>query len=77
MMVLLVWLHMLAAVNWIGGTIFLSAVLVPVLRREPFASQKALLFRTVARRFRMVVWGAITILLLTGFPLLHQRGFRS
>ena len=74
MMVLLVWLHMLAAVSWIGGTIFLSAVLVPVLRREPFASQKALLFRTVARRFRMVVWGAITILLLTGFPLLHQRG---
>lgn len=74
MMVLLVWLHMLAAVSWIGGTIFLSAVLVPVLRREPFASQKALLFRTVARRFRVVVWGAITILLLTGFPLLHQRG---
>ena len=74
MMVLLVWLHMLAAVSWIGGTIFLSVVLVPVLRREPFASQKALLFRTVARRFRVVVWGAITILLLTGFPLLHQRG---
>ena len=73
-MVLLVWLHMLAAVSWIGGTIFLSVVLVPVLRREPFASQKALFFRTVARRFRVVVWGAITILLLTGFPLLHQRG---
>ena len=73
-MVLLVWLHVLAAVSWIGGSIFLSVVLVPVLRREPFASQRALLFRTVARRFRVVVWGAITILLLTGPPLLHQRG---
>jgi uncharacterized membrane protein len=73
-MVLLVWLHMLAAVSWIGGTIFLSVVLVPVLKREPFASQKALLFRTVARRFRAVVWGAIAVLLLTGPPLLHQRG---
>ena len=74
MMVLLVWLHVLAAVSWIGGTIFLSVVLMPVLKREPFASQRSLLFQTVARRFRIVVWGAITILLLTGFPLLHQRG---
>ena len=74
MMVFLVWLHVLASVSWIGGTIFLSIVLMPVLKREPFASQRSLLFRTVARRFRVVVWGAITILLLTGFPLLHQRG---
>ena len=74
MMVLLVWLHMLAAISWIGGTIFLAVVLAPVLRREPFASQKALLFRTTALRFRVVVWGAIVVLLLTGPPLLHQRG---
>ncbi len=73
-MVLLVWLHVLAAVSWIGGTIFLSVVLAPVLKREPFASQRSLLFRTVARRFRVVVWGAIAVLMLTGPPLLHQRG---
>lgn len=74
MMVLLVWLHLLAAISWIGGTIFLSVVLVPVLKREPFASQKALLFRTIGRRFRAVVWGAIAVLLFTGPLLLHQRG---
>jgi uncharacterized membrane protein len=74
MMVLLVWLHLLAAISWIGGMIFLSVVLVPVLRREPFASKKALLFRTTALRFRVVVWGAIATLLLTGPLLLHQRG---
>ena len=73
-MVLLVWLHVLAAVSWIGGMLFLSVVLVPVLKREPFASQKALLFRTIARRFRAVVWGAIAVLLFTGPLLLHQRG---
>lgn len=73
-MVVLVWFHVFAAVSWIGGSIFLSVVLVPVLRREQFASQKALLFRTIAMRFRMVVWGSITTLLLTGPPLLHQRG---
>jgi len=74
MMVLLVWLHVLAAVSWIGGTIFLSVVLVPVVRREPFASQRAMLIRTTALRFRVVVWGAIATLLLTGPLLLHQRG---
>lgn len=74
MTVLLVWLHLLAAVSWISGTIFLSVVLAPVLKREPFASQKALLFRTIARRFRAVVWGAIAVLLFTGPLLLHQRG---
>ena len=74
MMVFLVWLHVLAAVSWIGGTIFLSVVLVPVLRREPFASQRAVLIRTTALRFRGVVWGSIATLLITGPMLLHQRG---
>jgi uncharacterized membrane protein len=74
MTVLLVWLHLLAAISWIGGTIFLSVVLVPVLKREPFVSQKALLFRTIARRFRAVVWGAIAVLLFTGPLLLYQKG---
>ena len=74
MMVLLVWLHLLAAIAWIGGMLFLSVVLVPVLRCEPFASQKAVLFRAIAGRFRAVVWGAIAVLLFTGPLLLHQRG---
>ncbi|MCX5722439.1 MAG: hypothetical protein NT179_10500 [Nitrospirae bacterium] len=71
---LLIWLHLLAAISWIGGTIFLSLVLMPVFKREPFTAQRPLLFRAVARRFRIVVWGAITVLLLTGPLLLHQRG---
>ncbi|MEP6934949.1 MAG: hypothetical protein ABI988_13585 [Nitrospirota bacterium] len=73
MMVLLVWLHLLAAFSWIGGMIFLSVVLVPVLKREPFASQKAVHFQTIAWRSRAVVWGAIAVLLFTGLLLLHQR----
>ena len=44
MTVLLVWFHMIAAVSWIGGTIFLSVVLMPVLKRELFVSQSAMLF---------------------------------
>ena len=70
----LIWLHLVAAICWTGGTIFLSLVLVPVLKREPFAAQRPLLFRAVARRFRIVVWGAIAVLLLSGPLLLHRRG---
>jgi putative copper export protein len=54
--------------------VFLSFVLVPILKREPFASQKSALFLTTARRFRMVVWTAIAVLLFTGPLLLHLRG---
>ncbi|HKQ33660.1 MAG TPA: hypothetical protein VJT11_00005 [Nitrospiraceae bacterium] len=71
---LLIWFHLVAAVSWIGGTIFLSLVLVPVLRREPFASQKSVLFLATAHRFRMMVWTAIVVLLFTGPLLLHLRG---
>lgn len=54
--------------------VFLSVVLVPILKREPFASQKTLLFLAMARRFRVVVWGVIAVLMFTGPLLLHQRG---
>lgn len=74
MMVLLVWLHLLAVIAWIGGMLFLSVVLMPVLKREPFVSQRAVLFRTIAWRFRAVVWGAIAVLLFTGTRLLRERG---
>lgn len=65
----LVWLHLLAAVAWIGGMVFLSLVLVPILKHEPFASQRGALIRAAGLRFRFVVWVAISVLLMTG-PLL-------
>jgi len=67
------------APSYCGGQLdrrdgFLSVVLVPILKREPFASQKTRLFLAMARRFRVVVWGVIAVLLITGPMLLHQRG---
>lgn len=68
-MIALVWVHLLSAVAWIGGMVFLSFVLVPVLRRDGLFAQHAALFRTIAYRFRSLVWGAMGILVVTG-PLL-------
>lgn len=72
-MLLLVWVHLLAAVLWIGGLLFLSLTLVPVLKQAPYSTPCRPLFKAVALRFRAVVWGAILVLLITGSLLLGQR----
>lgn len=70
----LVWIHVLAAMAWIGGMIFLSLVLVPEFRRAGLAGERMLLFRDIARRFRVVVWLAIAVLIGSGVILLDLRG---
>lgn len=70
----LVFLHLLAAVTWIGGMIFLSLVLAPLVRGRKAAPEFMALFRSSALRFRPIVWVAIAVLLATGPMLLSLRG---
>jgi copper resistance protein D len=65
MSLLLRWLHVLAAITWIGGMLFVALVLVPVTRREDPAL-RARLFHAVGVRFRTVGWIAVGLLLATG-----------
>lgn len=74
-MILVVWLHLVAAMVWIGGMVFLSLVLAPALKQEPFAVQRGDLIRTVGLRFRAVVWSSIGVLLTTGPALMAARGW--
>lgn len=74
MMLLLIWVHVLAAVTWVGGMVFLSLVLMPVLKQEPMAAQRGVLFRTIGARFRLIVWISVAVLAVTGPLLLSQRG---
>jgi len=71
----LVWIHLIAAVGWIGGTIFLSLVLAPSYRAMASKPDAGALFRTSAKRFRLVVWGAVAVLLLTGAMLVLSHGW--
>ena len=48
MTIFLTWLHIIAAVSWIGGMGFLSIVLVPVLKREGLLGWQTALFRAIA-----------------------------
>lgn len=71
---LLIWVHLLSAVAWIGGMLFLSLILAPLVRSRTATPEFAALFRCAARRFRFVVWIALTVLVSTGPILLPQRG---
>lgn len=63
-----VWLHIVAAMAWVGGMIFLVSSVIPLKKPEITVA--------VARRFRVVGWIALGTLLVTGiFNVLH-RGYR-
>ena len=68
-MVVMRWLHVLAATAWIGGSIFFFAVLRPALRAS---SDGSLLNRLAGQEFRQLVDVAIWVLLVSGRH--HIRG---
>ena len=67
-------LHVLAAMLWLGGMLFLAAVGAPVLRKVEPAALRAQLFGTLGRQFRVVGWAAIVTLIITGFGNLYFKG---
>lgn len=56
------YLHVLGATVWVGGLIVLGA-LVPAVRK---ASDDREVLRAMARRFGVVSWGALALLVATG-----------
>lgn len=68
-------LHVLAAVTWLGGMLFVALVLVPVVRRLPDPALRARLFHAVGVRFRAVGWIALGLLVLTGLGNLWERPY--
>jgi putative copper export protein len=66
---LVLWVHLVGAVVWIGGLAYQTHVLLPTARRgdpRPFAE--------AARRARPVTWTAIALVVLSGFYNVTQLG---
>ena len=63
-------LHLLAAVLWVGGMFFAWMILRPVAATLLEPPARLSLWLGVFRRFFPWVWGAIIILLATGFWML-------
>lgn len=64
--------HVLCAVLWVGGMFFAYVVLRPSLSvLEPI--QRIALHTQVFRRFFVVVWHAMPLILITGFAVLFGQ----
>ncbi len=58
-------MHLLATVTWIGGMIYVNLVLMPSLTAiDP--PQRGRLLGAAARRFAILAWGSVVVLLVTG-----------
>jgi len=66
-------IHLLCAIIWVGGMLFLGLVVVPATRGMPPADRGALL-STLGRRFRYVGWVVVLILIVTGIMNAHYHG---
>ncbi|HEU4367770.1 MAG TPA: CopD family protein [Methylomirabilota bacterium] len=63
------YLHVVAAVVWVGGLAYQTHVLLPAARRGAVAA-----FADAARRARPVTWTAVAVVVLTGFYNVTQLG---
>jgi uncharacterized membrane protein len=69
----LVAIHVLAATVWVGGTIALVFVAVPIVRSFE-GPQRAALLAELGRRWRPLGWGALAVLVATGSALAGVHG---
>jgi uncharacterized membrane protein len=65
-LIISVWVHVIAAMIWIGGMAFLTLVLMPVIRKTDIPTVRGEFLQLIARRFRLVAWGSIVLLIGTG-----------
>jgi putative copper export protein len=63
-----VWLHVVAAMAWVGGMIFLVSAVIPLKKPD--------LTIAAAKRFRVVGWIALATLVVTGVANVLHRGYR-
>jgi len=60
------WIHVIAAVTWVGGNLILAMVIVPHFRQNLPPVQRIKLLTQIGKRFEPVVWVCIVVLFFTG-----------
>ncbi len=68
------WTHLVSAIVWIGGQLFILIVLLPIMRSALPRNERTLLFAEVGRRYAIVSWIALTLLVITGILNGQRRG---
>jgi len=70
-----VWLHILAAMTWMGGMVIFVAAVMPYFRRRP-EDERTRFLDWFGDRFRVVSWWCFGTLIATGSFNLWARGVR-
>jgi uncharacterized membrane protein len=63
--------HVLAAAVWVGGTVALTFIAVPVIRRLTGETRQQAM-RGLGERWRPIGWSALLVLVATGIPLASE-----
>jgi copper resistance protein D len=72
--VFIIWLHLICASIWVGGSIFLGLILAPMLGSITKSMEERLsIMIRVGRRFNMVALPSFLVLILTG--LYNSRAY--
>ena len=61
MALLVRWVHVVSAITWVGGMLFIALVLVPTSRALGDATLRTRLIQDSGQRFRTVAWIALAI----------------
>ena len=73
MHVFVVWIHVVAAVVWFGGVLFMVMVMVPAARGVLDPPMRSRFMAQIGRRFRNVTWASAAILIVTGILNITMR----
>jgi len=70
-----VWMHVISAIVWIGGSVFLALILVPAMRQSEHRDVAAVIVSWTGRRLRTVGWVCFALFIVTGTFNLGYRGY--
>jgi uncharacterized membrane protein len=73
LLTILLIIHVICVIVWIGGVAFVTTVIFPMMYRTEGSLEKALLFQGVEHRFAGIVKWLIGIVGITGFWLLFAK----
>ena len=72
------WIHVIAAVTWVGGNLILAMVIVPHFRQSLPPVERIKLLMQIGKRFEPVVWGCVGVLFFTGlYNFFYAVGFTT
>ena len=70
----LIYIHVIASTLWIGGSLTVALILVPVSRSIKQPGAGPLFLRMAAKRFSRIGWVLLVVLILSGIGILDRTG---